>query len=432
MRSTSSVFSVKSSLLPVLVMGALVAAAACSSSSPSSLNPGGVTPPPSGALVVRFTSMHSTYDGMHSFTIPATVDGVQNETWSVSDPSLVSIAPLTTVESGACPGDALLTMKGAGMVTVTATTPDGRTGSAPLLITQADPTVYNPGASRALNGEPGQDWTMCSSNPYATGCSGQPCVNCHKGGPGSIQHTPQQTGGFTDSDLISLVIHGQVPPDATAFSNSLPPGWSMFHQWTATTQEQSGLVAVLRALPPAAGGPADFGRSSDAGVPTSCDLPATNPPPVDSGTPIVDSAAPPPMDSGPPTGSFPGTYQCTLSGNATVTAGGNTSTDTIPLNPEMTVTESGSTITVTLTAEGGVDCSMTFTDAGGGVADITQGQTCTTMVDAGFEVQVVLSFVMPGTLTLSNNGLTASLPFNLSAADGIATGSGTMTGPCTR
>jgi hypothetical protein len=389
--------------------------------------------PPSGSLVVRFTSMYSTYDGVHSFTLPATVDGAQNETWSVSDPSLVAISPLTSVEPGACAGDALLTTKGAGMVTVTATTPDGRTGSAPLVITQADPSVYDPGASRALNGESGQDWTMCSKNPYATGCSGQPCVNCHTGAPGGIEHTPQQTGGFSDTDLTNLIFHGEIPAGFTSLMSSLPPGWSMFHQWEASQQEQAGLVSVLRALPPAAGGPADFGRNSTADVPTTCDLPATVKPTVDAGPPPpVDSGPPPPpVDAGPPMGSLAGSYVCMLSGTATVNAGGTTTTQTIPLNPDLVVTESGTSVMTTLTADGGVDCMMAFTAAGSG-ADINSGQTCSINVNVGFPVEVTLAFLMPGTLLPgANGGLTASLPFNLTAADNLAMGTGTMTGPCT-
>jgi len=120
-----------------------------------------------------------------------------------------------------------------------------------------------------------------------------------------------------------------------------------------------------------------------------------------------------------------------LNGKGTVTAGGMTSSQTIPLSPQLVITESGTAVMATLTADGGVDCMMSFTAAGSG-ADINAGQSCSLTVNAGFPIQVTLSFVMPGTLSpAANGGLTASLPFNLTAADNLATGSGTLTGPCT-
>ena len=191
--------AVRLALATTVVAVIAAAAGACSSSSSSSSSSGsngadggGSTQP----LTVRFTSMYSLYDGVHVFTVPATVDGVQDATWSVSDPSLASIGPLTT-ESPSC-GDALITTNGVGTVTVTAKTPDGRTGSAQLTITAPPENSYAQGVQRALYGE----------TNAATG-SGQPCINCHNDSS-DIKHTPQQIGGFTDTELRNLIFQGQI------------------------------------------------------------------------------------------------------------------------------------------------------------------------------------------------------------------------------
>ncbi len=167
---------------------------------------------------------------------------------------------------------------------------------------------------------------------------------------------------------------------------------------------------------------------TDSGTNPGMDSTVSN---MDTGTASMDSTVPP---SDAPAGAFGGTYDCTLNGHVTVLG----SAMTLPLDGEMVVTQTGTAIAATITNEAGASCTMDFTDQGGGVADINAGQVCMLPVTMPIMTTVTLTFVSaagndagpPGTATLSGTTLSASLPFNFSAA-GI-TGPGILVGPCTK
>ena len=157
---------------------------------------------------------------------------------------------------------------------------------------------------------------------------------------------------------------------------------------------------------------------------------------VDTGTGTgTDTGTAPPSDA-PAAGAWPGVYTCTLTGQANLNIG----PQTLPLDATMTVTESGTAISGDLMGDGGVSCTVTFTDQGNGTADINPGQSCMFAVTMPITTTATISFVAtagndagpPGTATLSGNTITANLPFDISAAGGIATGTGVLTGPCTK
>jgi hypothetical protein len=78
-----------------------------------------------------------------------------------------------------------------------------------------------------------------------------------------VEHTPQQTAGYSDEELIAIFTEAKKPAGSkwrvlpAAFAPVIYP---TFHKWTVDASIQKGIVAYLRQLTPAADGPAlDFG-----------------------------------------------------------------------------------------------------------------------------------------------------------------------------
>jgi hypothetical protein len=87
------------------------------------------------------------------------------------------------------------------------------------------------------------------------------CTNCHGSGAMflAVEHTPQQTGGYTDADIKNIFMNGMKPPGATF--GSLPGimnFYPMFHKWQASEEEYQGLVIYLRSIEPKPQGALDF------------------------------------------------------------------------------------------------------------------------------------------------------------------------------
>jgi hypothetical protein len=68
-----------------------------------------------------------------------------------------------------------------------------------------------------------------------------------------VQHTPEQTGGFSEADLTNAFVNGTVPPGGY-FDNGIVDycSWHAFHTWTDidTPEKQKGMNAQLRSLTP--------------------------------------------------------------------------------------------------------------------------------------------------------------------------------------
>jgi hypothetical protein len=239
-------------------------------------------------LPIKFNPMYSGFDGVHTYQVPAFVGGVDpaSLTWGSSDPTMVSFQPYVS-------GIMITTMK-AGDVTIVART-SSACGTAPLHITQFTVDDWNAGNARynssgALNfcldgGLPFDagdfdgnfsgfdaagrfDGSNCMNlpanftNPFE--CVPPPaCTNCH--GPvgnakifgmslfSDVSHTPEQTGGFSDDDLVNVFVHGTIPPGGYFDNNIICyPNWHQFHTWwdISTPAEQKGVVSYLRSLTP--------------------------------------------------------------------------------------------------------------------------------------------------------------------------------------
>jgi hypothetical protein len=288
------------SLWTPLALGASVCGlalfVACSSSSSNgpgdgSSSPDGSVSPTSCAsntLNVLFAPMYSAFDGTHTFQIPAVVDGIKSQvTWSSSDPSMVALAPDPTT------GGVMITTQKPGTVTIVATA-GTLCGSSVLTITQASAEDWNAGNERYNNGN------VIRLGPREAGADAgsakeAACTNCHgdnASGPfKDVAHTPEQTGGFSDDQLVAIFTTGAVP-DGGYFDESIVPYqiWKRFHQWDMTADEAKGVVVYLRSLTPEdQNGSSNFGGRRDGGGGGPRD--GGGPPKGDGGAPPPDTDA---------------------------------------------------------------------------------------------------------------------------------------------
>jgi hypothetical protein len=242
-------------------------------------NPGGGggkgAPPAQGScdtpqLEVLFTPMYTAYDGVHQFRIPAVVNSIDPSavTWSASDPSFVD------VQSDPSTGGILITARKAGSVKIIASA-GGLCGVSLLTISSAMADDWMVGSARYNDG------IAISRPPRGDGITDggvntreAACTNCHGDtatmGPfKTVAHTPQQTGGFSDEELIGIFTMGIVPMggyfDTTIVSYD---NWQRFHRWQMTPDQARGMVVYLRSLTPQPQGGmrGDFGgRTGDGG-----------------------------------------------------------------------------------------------------------------------------------------------------------------------
>jgi len=270
---------------------------ACSTSSGGGADGGTDAAPTScasSALEIVFAPMYSAYESSHKYQIPAVVNGISSAAvqWGASDPTML------TIEQDTSTGGILITAEKAGTVNIIATA-GSLCGSSTLTITSTTANDWMIGNARYNDGvaihfaPPGMGG---GDGGMTMGDGGVACTNCHgptatMGAFNDVAHTPEQTGGFSDQDLINIVVHGVVP-DGGYFDPSIISydRWQQFHQWTdIQSDEQQGIVTYLRSLTPTSqGGSADFGGMlmRDGGF---------GPPPVGDGG---GGPTPPPQDSG--------------------------------------------------------------------------------------------------------------------------------------
>jgi hypothetical protein len=242
-------------------------------------------------LQVLFNPMYSAFDGVHPFKVPAIVDNVDPSTvtWSLSDPSMADLV----VDPGI--GGVMIAPRKPGKVTVIATAGKQR-GTSLLTITQATPDDWSVGNMRYNNGV-----VLTGGVGRQNGDGGAmkdvACTNCHgdtaTAGPyRTVSHTPQQTGGFSDDDLLGIFTMGKVPVDGYFDSTVVNYNmWRQFHNWQMSPQEAKGIIVYLRSLTPQAqaGRRGDFGGrgrgdGGAGGIPTPPQPPAP-------GTPVAQPDA---------------------------------------------------------------------------------------------------------------------------------------------
>jgi hypothetical protein len=210
------------------------------------------TKPVGTDLTVAFNPMYSGYDGMRTFKLPAIVPGLTGVQWSSSDSSYVSL------ENDPTTGGVTITTKKAGSVKIIARS-GSQSGSADLTINAYNSADCDAGEAR-YNNMKGIDGGSLISALNANTPKDVSCHSCHGEGAQflSVQHTPQQTAGWTDDDIANIITKG-FKPDGSVLVTMVPPQiYQMFHKWQVTDQEKIGIVCYLRSLEPKTQGMLDF------------------------------------------------------------------------------------------------------------------------------------------------------------------------------
>jgi hypothetical protein len=208
-----------------------------------------------------FKPAYSAFDGMNTYKVPIiAMDITEPVKWTASDPSMVDLTPdaVDFGDAGAIPGrGVMVTTVKPGKVTLTATAGTA-CGQTELTIADGTPALRQVGSDRYNNG------VAISFDGGRTPA----CTNCHGNTANTmffdVQHTPQQTGGYTDEDLINIFTKGLKPPGSGCRAISCS-AWNSFHKWDANEEETKGIVLYLRSLEPSPQGPLDFGGNRGGG-----------------------------------------------------------------------------------------------------------------------------------------------------------------------
>ena len=222
---------------------------------------GGNAPPPVGTDLdanIKFSPVYSSFDGVHTFQVPVTVKGYAGIVWETDRPDLVDIDPVND-------NTGMLTTRGPGEAKIIARA-GNLSGSTTLHITESTPAEWDLGLDRytnrgVLNIDRMEAMMMAQMmGGMFTIPDDLSCKNCHGGGAMalSVEHTPQQTGGYSDEDLVKIFTMGMKPPTAGWKSGIPMPIYTLLHTWSATEEEQRGLIAYIRSLTPTPQGPIDF------------------------------------------------------------------------------------------------------------------------------------------------------------------------------
>jgi len=215
-------------------------------------------------LAIEFPEMYTAFGGSHEFKVPAKVDGVKNIKWSADPSDAVSFEKQDD-------GSVMITTKKfVEKVTITA-----KAGSlkktAILHMDEATDELWQQGNDRYRNGvvftrpdggggggshkgDGGGGGWQKSINPALA------CTNCHdKGGKGTdVEHTPTQTGGYSDDDLKNIFENAK-KPDWAKMRTMSADKWQKIHKWQMDQNEVDGIVVYLRSLTPKSQGTIDFG-----------------------------------------------------------------------------------------------------------------------------------------------------------------------------
>jgi hypothetical protein len=233
--------------------------------------------------------MYSAYipgSNAQTFQIPAVTGDGNPATWSLSDPTQANLQPQSFTAGGVSTPGVMITLAGTGgsggTITVYATESGGACGASVLTITtntQDDWNIgsarYNDGVGLHVGGGGGGHAFDAGAHAgdggsYFERDGGTACTNCHgptavSGPYRDVSHTPEQTGGFSDTDLQNIILNGEVPDGGYFDPTVLEPNcdgaadctaeayarWHSFHQWSdITSDELPGIIVYLRSLTP--------------------------------------------------------------------------------------------------------------------------------------------------------------------------------------
>lgn len=244
----------------------------------------GPTEPP-GTLInglIQYSPMYSAFDGgEHTYQLTPYLPAADPKTkdsdpivessiqWTVDD-AFVKRDPFSEI-----PGSILLTTKKAGttIVKVSATRMSGAKvrGQSMLTISNADSAEWLKGDMRYNNGMMinlfGGGGIMGA--PMGTGDCGLPvsltgriptnsaCTNCHNNMGGLVvEHTPTQTAGYDNEELIEIFSNAQKPANGMFNSPILRMApmpdciYKTFHTWQIDDDTKQGIVWKLRSIAP--------------------------------------------------------------------------------------------------------------------------------------------------------------------------------------
>ena len=198
--------------------------------------PATVTSCAKNSIKLEFNPMYSAYDGVHKFQIPVITQSIDGAdlTWSASDPSMVDFAPETITPYHGV----MVTTRKAGTVSIIASA-GSLCGSSLLTITAATPDDWEIGNARYNSGEVvssvrGQIRVADGGDAKCTNCHGDTAMSVYK----TVSHSPVQTGGFSDDELVNIFQHGNVP-EGGVFDEDIVSynTWHQFHQWGLSDDE---------------------------------------------------------------------------------------------------------------------------------------------------------------------------------------------------
>jgi hypothetical protein len=228
-------------------------------------------------FTVVFSPMYSAIipgSSTPTFTIPAIATGIKGDVgWGPTDNPEISITADTST------GGVLITINPTYTGTyqpvniVATSTTTSACGQSTLNITTGTLAQWQAGAARYNDAGPlptGMGVRAVFDPPDAG--NRYSCTNCHAAhgedagfgfGFNDVAHTPEQTGGFSDQDLLGIIQNGVVPGWSTDAATAADAGyfdttiamyseWHRFHHWNLTGDEVQGIVLYLRSLTPEA------------------------------------------------------------------------------------------------------------------------------------------------------------------------------------
>jgi hypothetical protein len=239
------------------------------------------------ANLISFSPMFSAFDEAHEYAVTPSVPSAAENSMD-SDPVMASTlkwevdqAFVKRDEFPELANSVKLTTKKAGktVVKVTAKTISGTAvrGEAPLTISAAAQAEWDAGEARYNNGMM-IPWMRPAMAAAGEGTCGLPvtielptmsaCGNCHNNmnSQFTVEHTPTQTAGYSDEDLINIFTTGQKPAgfvfNSPFLRNAPMPDciYKAFHTWEMTDDEKKGIIWKLRSITPKVQTEIDLGR----------------------------------------------------------------------------------------------------------------------------------------------------------------------------
>lgn len=204
---------------------------------------------------IIFSPVYSAFDGTNTYKVPVIAYGITGEVkWTSSDPDAVYFDPgkVEFGDAGAPGAAAMITTRKVGEFTITASSGTS-CGTTKLTVTQATAEERERGSNRYNNGVPLQ----------LDGGRTPACNNCHGStNPNQmlldVQHTPQQTGGYSDEEMKNIFLKGEKPANGGCRVVTPCGTWTSIHKWEVSDDEAKGIIFYLRSLEPAPQGGITF------------------------------------------------------------------------------------------------------------------------------------------------------------------------------